>query len=173
MSEKKQNLFPLDELPDYKVASDYSDIRGWEVIDAQKRVVGKVQHLLVNKIAERVVYIDVEVDQSLIEDGYNTYQEKVSEGIHGFINEDGDDHLIIPVGMVSLDTENEKVFTNQINYNTFTHALRFKKGSIVDREYELMLLKHYSGDNSVDISILDDQLYRRKEFENYIQRKKV
>jgi sporulation protein YlmC with PRC-barrel domain len=171
MSDKNQNLFPLDELTDYKVAVDYSDIRGWDVVDAQNRVVGKVQHLLVNKTEERVVYIDVEVDKSLIEAGYDTYQAKVSQGVHGFINQDGDDHLIIPIGMVSLDTENEKVLTDQINYDTFTQARRFKKDSIVDREYELMLLRHYNGDNPIDFSILDDRFYSRKEFEDYLHRK--
>jgi hypothetical protein len=173
MSDKNQNLFPLDELTDYKVAVDYSDIRGWDVLDAQNRIIGKVQHLLVNKTAERVVYIDVEVDKSVIEAGYDTYQVKVSEGVHGFINKEGDDHLIIPIGMVSLDIENEKVLTKQINYNTFTQARRFKKDSIVDREYELMLLRHYSGDNDIDITMMDDRFYTRKEFENFLHRKEV
>ncbi|MBF0234635.1 MAG: photosystem reaction center subunit H, partial [Desulfamplus sp.] len=73
-------------------------------------------NLLVNKKAERVVYLDVEVDESLIEVGYNTYHVSASDGVHGFLNKDGDEHLIVPIGMVTLNQEQKKVLTNQIDY---------------------------------------------------------
>ena len=85
------NLFKLDELPDYKVAEPYMDVRGWNVADANHRIVGKVEHLLVNKSAERVVYLDVEVDKTVIEEAYKTHQNKVSDGVHGFSNKEGED----------------------------------------------------------------------------------
>jgi hypothetical protein len=62
MTDTNKNLFNLDELSGYKVAENYSDVRGWDVKDANNRTIGKVDHLLVNKTAERVVYLDVEVD---------------------------------------------------------------------------------------------------------------
>jgi hypothetical protein len=34
VSVKNKNLYYLEELSDYKVASEYSDVRGWDVIDA-------------------------------------------------------------------------------------------------------------------------------------------
>ena len=58
MTDTNKNLFNLDELSGYKVADDYSDVRGWDVKDANDRIIGKVEHLLVNKIAERVVYLE-------------------------------------------------------------------------------------------------------------------
>ncbi|MDY0222865.1 MAG: PRC-barrel domain-containing protein [Desulfobacterium sp.] len=70
--------------------------RGWDVIDAENRTIGKVTNLLVNKKAERVVYLDVEVDESLIEVGYKTYHASASDGVHGLLNRDGDKHLIVP-----------------------------------------------------------------------------
>lgn len=73
MTITNKNLFNLDDLPDYRVAEIYSDVRGWEVKDANKRSIGKVDHLLVNKTAERVVYLDVEVHDALIKEGYNTH----------------------------------------------------------------------------------------------------
>ena len=166
MSDTNKNLYYLEELSDYKVASEYSDVRGWDVIDADNRIIGKVTNLLVNKKAERVVYLDVEVDTTLIEDSYNTYQVPASDGVHGFINKDGDDHLIVPIGMVSLDEEKKKVLTNQINYMTFTKARRFNKGADIDRDYELILFRQYIGDNTIDMTIFDDKFYNRKEFEN-------
>lgn len=171
MSDNKKNLYYLEELSDYKVATDYYDVRGWVFIDAENRTVGKVTNLLVNKQAKRVVYLDVEVNQSLIEVGYNTYQAPTSDGVHGFINKDGDDHLIVPIGMVSLNHEQKKVFTNQIDYNTFAKVKRFNKGATIDPDYELVLFRHYIGDDSIDITTMDEKFYKRKEFDNSSHRK--
>jgi hypothetical protein len=49
----------------------------WDVKDANNRIIGKVDHLLVNKTAERVVYLDVEVDTTVIEEGHETYDNRV------------------------------------------------------------------------------------------------
>jgi hypothetical protein len=70
MTDTNKNLFNLDELSDYKAAENYNDVRGWDVKDANNRIIGKVNHLLVNKIAERVVYLDVEVDTTVIGEGH-------------------------------------------------------------------------------------------------------
>jgi hypothetical protein len=166
MTDQTKNLFYLEELSDYKVADDYCDVRGWDVIDAEDRNIGKVTNLLVNKKAERVVYLDVEVDKTLIEDGYNTYQAPASDGVHGFLNKDGDDHLIVPIGMVGLDKENKNVRTNQINYTTFAKARRFNKVDFINADYELLLLRHYLGENENKSISIDDKFYNRKEFEN-------
>jgi hypothetical protein len=171
MTDQVKNLYYLEELSDYKVAPDYSDVRGWDVIDADRRIIGRVDGLLVNKIAERVVYLDVEVDKDIIEDGYKTYQVSASDGVHGFLNKDGDDHLIIPIGMVSLDSENRNVHTNQINYTTFTRAKRFNKVDFIDSDYELVLYRHYVGEDGIESIILDDKFYNRKEFDNSLRNK--
>jgi hypothetical protein len=172
MTDQTRNLFYLKELSDYKVESDYSDVREWEVLDINNRNIGKVTGLLVNKIAERVVYLDIEVDKTLIEDGYNTYQTPASDGVHGFVNKNGDDHLIVPIGMVSLDEENKQVHTNQINYATFARARRFSKIDVIDPDYELLSFRHYLGDASTDKINLDEKFYDRKEFENSLCSKK-
>jgi hypothetical protein len=165
MTDKNKDLYYLHDLPDYKVAEDYADVRDWEVIDADKRTIGKVDGLLVSKQAERVVYLDVEVDRSLIEAGHETYATPANEGVHEFLNADGDNHLIIPIGMVTLDEENEKVHTTHVDYTTFAKTKRFKKGVDVERSYELMVLPHYfPGDKFGEDSGADEQFYNRKEF---------
>lgn len=168
MSENK-NLYYLEELPDYQVASDYYDVRGWDVIDAENRTVGKVTNLLVNKQAERVVYLDVEVNKSLIEVGYTTYQTPAKDGVHGFLNKDGDEHLIVPIGMVTLNIEQKKVLTNQIDYSTFAKAKRFNKGATIERDYELTLFRYFINDDTIDTTIMDKGFYNRKEFESSLK----
>ncbi len=165
MTDKNKNLYYLHELSDYKVADDYADVRDWEVIDADKRTIGKVDGLLVNKDAERVVYLDVEVDTSLIEAGHQSYASPANEGVHEFLNADGDSHLIIPIGMVTLDEDNKKVHCNQIDYTTFANTKRFKKGVEIERSYELIVLPHYSPGNKFDEEDNSgDEFYDRKEF---------
>ncbi len=166
MTDTNKNLFDLDELSGYKVAEDYNDVRGWDVKDANNRTIGKVDHLLVNKIAERVVYLDVEVDSTLIEEGYNTYQASASEGVHSFLNKDGENHLIIPIGMADLDEENKLVNTKEIDSSTFAKTKRFNKGDVIDFRYELDVVRHYKGDNTIHSSNDVDGFYEREEFNN-------
>jgi hypothetical protein len=171
MTDTNKNLFNLDELSGYKVADSYHDVRGWDVKDANNRTIGKVDHLLVNKIAERVVYLDVEVDPALIEEGHNTYQTPVSEGVHSFLNEDGENHLIIPIGMAVIDDENKVVHTNQIDSSTFAKTKRFKKGDDLDFGYELNVVRHYRGDETIQSSNAVDGFYDREEFKNSFHKK--
>ncbi len=166
MTDTVKNLFNLDELSDYKVAENYTDVRGWDVKDANNRIIGKVDHLLVNKTAERVVYLDVEVDETLIEKGHNTYQNSVSAGVHGFLNKEGENHLIIPIGMATIDEKNKLVNTNQIDSSTFAKAKRFRKGDAIDFEYELDLVRHYRGDDTIHHSNSVEGFYAREEFNN-------
>ncbi len=166
MTDTNKNLFSLDELSGYKVAENYIDVRGWDVQDANNRIIGKVDHLLVNKTAERVVYLDVEVDETLIEAGHKTYQNHVSEGVHEFLNKEGENHLIIPIGMAMIDEKNKVVHTNQIDSLTFTQAKRFRQGDFIDFPYELNLFRHYNGDNTIHSSNIVDGFYDREEFKN-------
>lgn len=171
MTDTNKNLFNLDELSGYKVAENYSDVRGWDVKDANDRTIGKVDHLLVNKIAERVVYLDVEVDETLIEEGFDTYQKSVSEGVHEFLNKDGENHLIIPIGMANIDEKNKLVKTNQIDSSTLSKTKRFRKGDIVDFGYELGVVRHYKGDDTIQSSNDVDGFYDREEFRNALRKK--
>jgi hypothetical protein len=144
---RDKHLFYLNELSDYKVSSDDPDVRGWEVKDVDQRVIGKVDNLLVNKNTERVVYLDVEVHHSIIEAAHDPYQSSTGKEIHEFLNKDGEDHLIIPIGLVKLNNDDKFVFTDKINHKTFAETKRMKKGFIVTRDYEKAVWASYDRDN--------------------------
>lgn len=166
MSDKKKDLYYLDDLSDYKVASDFSDVRGWPVKDASGRTIGKVDGLLASKKAERVVYLDVEVDDEVIEEGHKPLSASASEGVHEFINKEGENHLIVPIGMVHLNEDDEEVHTDQINQDTFAKARRFSKGSEFDQDYEVEIYRLYLGDPTIIIPVDDrNALYSRDEFD--------
>ena len=163
MENNTKNLYYLDELPDYKVADGDPDVRGWTVNDKDQLCIGTVDNLLVNKNTQRVVYLDVEVNPSIIDVNHAPYAKSASEGVHEFLNKDGDNHLIIPIGMVTLDKESKKIHTQEIDRQTFAQAPRTAKSEAILRVYELRLLATL---NSTSENYPDgDALYNRHEFQ--------
>lgn len=146
MADKKKHLFYLNELSDYKVESGDPDVRGWEVKDSDNRVVGKVDNLLVNKEKEKVVYLDVEVDKSIIDANHDPYGQSASADVHEFINKEGENHLIIPIGHARLNEKEKYVYTDKIDHRTFAETKRKEKGADVDRDYEVVVLESYNRD---------------------------
>jgi len=67
--------------------------------------------------------------------------------------------------LVTLDEDNKKVHTNQIDNITFAKTKKFKKGVDIEKAYELMVLPQYFPGNKFDEeSSSDNQFYNRKEF---------
>ena len=144
MKNENKHLYYLEELSDYKVDSHYSDVTGWPVKDLNNRVIGKVDNLLVNKELERVVYLDVEVDNSIIEANHDPYGRPANIEIREFVNKDGENHIIIPIGMVSIENDQNYVYTESIDHRTFAETKRVNRGSHIDREYEKVVLSSYN-----------------------------
>jgi len=165
MESKNRNLYRLDELSGYKVASHYHDVRGWKIVDADNRTIGEVDDLLVNKAMERVVYLDVEVNKDLIEEGHEVYGASASEGAHEFLNKDGDNHLIVPIGAVSIDEKNKVVIANAIPYDTFKKTNRYSKERNFDRDYERKVMVVYYPESNSNSASDDDTFYDRREFD--------
>ena len=165
MSEENRDLYHLDELADYKVASDYPDVRDWVVLDAEHRTIGRVDSLLVSKKAERVVYLDVELNDSVISETDKDLDLSASEGAHAFLNSDGDRHLILPVGLVSLDEYNNAVIADELRYSALSRARRFNRRAIIASEDELCNYNYYSKDTTeIDTRTRSDDFYDRPEF---------
>lgn len=145
-----KHLFYLHELSDYKVASDDPDVRGWDVKDSNNRVIGKVDNLLVNKDSNRVVYLDVEVDKSILDANHEPYGKPASGDVHEFVNKEGENHIIIPIGLVSINDDDNFVYTDRINHDTFASTKRIKKGANVNRDYEVVVLNSYDRNRETD-----------------------
>lgn len=174
MKKEEKHLYKLDELSDYKVASDDPDVKGWDVRDADNRVIGKVDNLLVNKAAQRVVYLDVEVDDSVIDLNHDPYARPENINIREFVNKDGENHVIVPIGMVSLDVDNKIVRAHAINHRTFAETKRFSADAPINREYEVVVLDSYNREHLPPESAYeDDRFYDRDEFDRdrYSRRK--
>lgn len=55
------HLRRLRDLPDFEVADDHPDVRGWTVRGATGTALGTVQELLVDVAAQQVRYLDVQL----------------------------------------------------------------------------------------------------------------
>tara|TARA_R100000935_G_C2823861_1_gene161217 strand:- start:677 stop:1489 length:813 start_codon:yes stop_codon:yes gene_type:complete len=146
MKDQKKHLYYLDELSDYKVDSHYADVRGWPVKDSDNRVIGKVDNLLVNKNLMKVVYLDVEVDKTIIDANYDPYSNSANSDVREFVNKEGQNHIIVPIGMIHIHEDHKYVHTETIDHRTFAETKRFKTGEHVDRDYEVAVLDTYNRD---------------------------
>lgn len=161
---KEKTLFYLEELNDYQVASDDPDVRGWEVKDKNGKIIGKVANLLVNKNTERVVYLDVEVDSNIIDANHKPYATPSSAGVHEFLNKEGENHLIIPIGMADLDTRNKLVLSNHVSHTTFLETKRKTKNAVVYRDYEIVIMETYQKERPISSYPLNDEFYEQEAF---------
>ena len=170
MENKNRNLYRLDELSDYKIASNYSDVRGWKIVDADNRTIGKIDNLWVNKDMQRVVYLDVNVDKALIEDSRNEVHDAIAnDDGKEFVYKDGNSHIIIPIGSVSINKDTKTVMANSIGYHTFRNTNRFNSQQNFDRNYERSVMKSYYPENDPghNYDSDDDSFYKRREFDNH------
>jgi len=59
------NLMPLSRLDDSQIPSEDPDVRGWDVMGADDKKIGKVEDLLVDTQARRVRHLVVDLDRGL------------------------------------------------------------------------------------------------------------
>ena len=144
MEKREKHLYYMSELKDYKVDSHDHDIRGWKLLDLDQRVVGKVDNLLVNKDLGKVVYVDVEVDQSIIDVNHDPYAAGQQTDFKEFINKEGENHIIIPIGLIDIYDKEKYVYTESINYQTFAETKRYQSGTDISRNYEHHVLGSYN-----------------------------
>lgn len=117
------HLFRLQELSDYEVSDNDPDVRGWNVYSAEGVKFGEVEELIVDPDAMKVRYLDIEVD----------------EGIEGVTEEH---HLLVPIGVASLDEKDDKVFIRTIQTVSLLKTPPYK-GGLITREYEDELRQLY------------------------------
>jgi photosynthetic reaction center H subunit len=116
----------LSTLKEFEVADDTPDPRGWTVIDAVKAEVGKVHDLIVDTVALRTRYLDVELDKDAT-------------------RLDDDRHVLIPVGLARLDDDHDRVVLSSIRAAQLVDVPPFTHRT-VDREYESSLLPYFNAE---------------------------
>src|SRR5690606_12429654 len=127
MKNSENHLHRLEELKEYHDTTDYTDIRNWNVRDLDDRVIGTVDSLVVDLVTKSVVYVDIEVDDSIISANHDS--DSSPGELKEFNNKAGDTHIIIPIGMMDIDLSRHRVRALGLNHRSFSDAPRY------DRDY--------------------------------------
>jgi uncharacterized protein (TIGR02271 family) len=106
----------LKDLGDFKVAEGYPDPRGWSVVEAEGRKVGKVHDLIVDTGQLRTRYLAIRLDKDEIGAKH-------------------DRDVLLPVGAARLDDDDDRVLLGSMTRAQLTTLPVFEEGEIT-RDYE-------------------------------------
>ena len=115
------HLRRLRDLPEFEVADDDPDVRGWTVRGADGRPLGQVAELIVDVDALKVRYLDIELDLAL--------------GIN-----ERDRHILLPIGVAALDEDDDNVFVPSLTRESVLEYPPYAEVHI-SREYEHAMLR--------------------------------
>jgi len=111
----------LRDLTDFEVADGNPDVRGWTVRGSDGQALGVVHELIVEPEAMKVRYLDIELDPRF---RINEYE----------------NHILLPIGVASLDTEDDNVFVPALNAESVLNYPPYIEIQIT-REYEEAMLR--------------------------------
>lgn len=139
----------LNDLSDYKVADEDPDVRGWALLDAENQTIGTVDNLLVDMENEKVRYLDVDIDESLLSPDHEPYSESDLNKPHEFKTREGNTHMIVPVGLTRIDRDHKAVICREVNKDRFEQTNRFKKGEPITPDYEHHVVSTLIGPSAI------------------------
>ena len=131
----------LRDLTDFEVADGNPDVRGWTVRGNDGHALGVVHELIVEPEALKVRYLDVELDA------------RFKRGRH-------ENHILLPIGVASLDTDGDNVFVPALNTETVQAYPPYSEIQIT-RDYEEAMLRALGIGPAVD----NDQFYERDSYD--------
>ena len=131
----------LRDLTDFEVADGNPDVRGWTVRGNDGHALGVVHELIVEPEALKVRYLDVELDA------------RFKRGKH-------ENHILLPIGVASLDTDGDNVFVPALNTESVQAYPPYSEIQIT-RDYEEAMLRALGIGPAVD----NDHFYERDSYD--------
>ena len=123
MAGRNDHIAPLDELDDFQVAEGDPDVRGWDVLAADGKSIGKVDQLLVDTGAKKVRYLSVDLAADVRRAG-------------------GDRHILIPIGYAMLDETADRVRVDGLERTDIEGIPGYRREPIT-RDYEVTVVEAY------------------------------
>jgi uncharacterized protein (TIGR02271 family) len=114
-NDRSTTIAALKDLPDFELAEGNPDVRGWEVNASDGQKVGEVADLIIDQAAERVKYLDVEVDKKVA----------TSKG----------QHVLIPIGAAQLDEHDDRVILTGIGSSQLGNLPAYQNQAVT-KEFE-------------------------------------
>jgi uncharacterized protein (TIGR02271 family) len=138
-------VVPLDQMDDFKVAEGDPDVRGWTVMGSDSRKIGKVDNLLIDRSAMKVRYLDVDVDNDLLE---------------------GEDrHVLIPIGYARLNNDDDSIMVQEMASTDVATIPAYTQESMT-RDYETSLRQRFDeGFTTAGATAADDDFYKHEHYD--------
>ena len=111
----------LCDLTDFEVADGNPDVRGWTVRGNDGQALGTVFELIVDPEILKVRYLDIELD--------TRFQIKEYEN-----------HILLPIGVASLDADGDNVFVPALNAESVLHYPPYVEIQVT-RTYETAMMR--------------------------------
>lgn len=145
---KNKHLKYLNNLKEYKVARNNPDVRGWTLLDADKKEVGKIENFLVDMDAEAVRYLEV----SIKPENKNAIDTKTAarsvEAPHTIRTKNEDVRLIVPIGLARINQDDQNVFTDSITTENYRNLPVLSQGQTPDEQFEREVVNRYTGNKN-------------------------
>lgn len=157
---REYEIDALENLDDWKVHHDDTDVRGWELHTTTGEKIGTIENLIADTGAKRILYLEVETDSGLNKYNTDSYREYIDESFYTYYEKAENRHILVPIGMVSIQEEEEVVIAApNLTPAHFASSPRFEgiKQRKITPLYQLLTTKHYSRDND----------YYREYYNNY------
>ena len=122
----------LEELSgsDFEVADHQPDINGWEIVDSEGNELGEVEDLIFDSNARKVRYIVASLD--------------LDEEI-----ETEDLLVLIPIGIVDLDEDEEEVLIPEVSVAFLSTLPQYTPGKIISPAEELAVRYAFLGQDAL------------------------
>jgi hypothetical protein len=121
------SLERLEDLSAYKVADGYDNVMGWKVVANDELELGKVRGLIASKELERVLYLDIEITESIAKDK----------------NMESHLYVLVPIGLARLKHDEKIVGVDAIDAEAFVSYPHYD-GKEVHMDYEYLLHEYYA-----------------------------
>ena len=131
MDRLHDRIVPLNELDDFEVADGDPDVRGWEVVGADRQAIGKVDNLLVDTAAKKVRYLDVDLRDGVMA-----------------ARTGADRHILVPIGHARLEESSHQVLVNALLVTDLEAIPAYARDRFTP-EYEAALEHHFAGRGNV------------------------
>lgn len=158
-TEKYGPLNALENMDDWKVHHNDTDIRGWNIYTTSGEKIGEIENLIADKESQLVRYAEVEIDDNInryYDSSLSSTYDPVTRTYFGTAD---DDHILIPIGLLKIDTDASKVtVSNNWASKHFANSPRYIgiRRKPLTPAYELATLRYYASND-------EDEYYR----ENY------
>ena len=168
-TDRAYKVGPLNELDNWKVHEDDCDIRGWNLFTADGQKIGEVETLIADTEEKEVRYVEVELDDSINKYRDLTYRNQINPSYRSHFGKDDDDHILIPIGLISIDKNNKKVIaSSNLTTTTFASGPRYRgsRTTAIVPAQELTVARYYSDLDNTYRNTYTDEEYDYETFES-------